>query len=177
VVVLEELERAKARGAKIYCEMAGYGATDDAFHITAPAESGEGATQSMILALKDAAMNPEDVSYVNAHGTSTPLNDKMESRAVRTALGSHADKIVMSSTKSMVGHLLGGSGGVELVACVKSIETNSVHPTRNYTTPDPECDLDYVPNQGRDFDVKGVLKNSFGFGGHNASLALKRFNG
>ncbi|MCK6439622.1 MAG: beta-ketoacyl-ACP synthase II [Planctomycetes bacterium] len=175
ILVLEELEHAKKRGAKIYCEVAGYGATDDAFHITAPSDDGEGAAVCMQLTLKDAKLNPEQIGYVNAHGTSTPHNDRTETKAIRRALGAHAEKALISSTKSMIGHLLGGSGGVELVACVKTIETGRVHPTRNYETPDPECDLNYVPNEGREARVDATLKNSFGFGGHNATIALKRF--
>lgn len=175
VLVLEELEHAKARGAKIYCEVAGFAATDDSHHITAPSEDGEGALNSMLRAMKDGGLNAEDVTYINAHGTSTPLNDKAESMAIRRALGDHADKVMVSSTKSMIGHLLGGSGSVELVGCAKSIESGKVHPTRNYTTPDPECDLDYIPGEAREVEVKSLLKNSFGFGGHNATVAFKKF--
>ncbi len=176
-LILEELEHARRRGAKIYCELAGFGATDDAFHITAPSEDGEGAKMCMQLALQDAKLNPEDVGYVNAHGTSTLYNDRTETKAIRQTLGDHADKVMVSSTKSMVGHLLGASGGVELVACAKSLESGFLHPTRNYEVPDPECDLDYIPNEAREVPVKSILKNSFGFGGHNATIALKRFEG
>jgi len=176
VLVLEELEHAKKRGAKIYCEVVGFGATDDAFHITAPSDDGEGAVACMKMAMKDGGLNAEDISYINAHGTSTELNDKTESLAVKKTLGEAvARKIAMSSTKSMTGHLLGGSGGIELVACAMSIFDSKVHPTRNYTTPDPNCDLDYVPGAARDMKVNAILKNSFGFGGHNATIAMKRF--
>jgi len=177
ILVLEELEHAKARGAKIYCEVSGFAATDDSHHITAPSDDGEGALNSMLRAMKDARLNPEDVTYINAHGTSTPLNDKAESAAIRRALGDAANKVMVSSTKSMTGHLLGGSGSIELVGCAKAIETKRVHPTRNYTTPDPDCDLDYIPNEGRELEVNALLKNSFGFGGHNATLAFTRFQG
>ena len=176
-LVLEELSRAKARSAKIFCEVAGYGATDDAHHITAPSENGEGAAACMRMALKDGRVNPEEVTYINAHGTSTEYNDRSETKAIKAIFGDRAAKLAISSTKSMIGHLLGASGAPELVACVKSIETGSVHPTRNYTTPDPECDLDYVPNEARQLRVNAVVKNSFGFGGHNASIVLKRYDG
>ncbi len=175
VLVLEELEHAKKRGAKIYAEVSGFGATDDAFHITAPSDDGEGAMACMRIAMKDAGLNPEDVSYINAHGTSTLLNDKTETLAVKRVLGEHAKKVLMSSTKSMIGHLLGGSGGVELVAAALSLAEQKVHPTRNWENRDPDCDLDYIPGSGRDAKVKAVLKNSFGFGGHNATVALKAF--
>jgi 3-oxoacyl-[acyl-carrier-protein] synthase II len=177
VLIFEELEHARKRGAKIYCEVAGFGATDDAFHITAPSDTGEGATECMKIAMRDGGLNAEDITYINAHGTSTQLNDKSESAAARAVLGAHADKVCLSSTKSMIGHLLGGSGGVEMIACVKSIETGNVHPTRNWTTRDPECPLDYIPGAARSLKVKAVLKNSFGFGGHNATMAFKRFEG
>lgn len=177
ILVLEELEHAKARGATIYCEVVGYGATDDAHHITAPVEGGEGAFNSMRLAMEDGRLNASDISYVNAHGTSTELNDKTESLAIARLLGDHAKNIGISSTKSMVGHLLGGSGGVELVACAKTLQTQSVHPTRNHTNPGDDCALDYIAEGARNVPVNALLKNSFGFGGHNATLALKRFNG
>jgi 3-oxoacyl-[acyl-carrier-protein] synthase II len=177
VLVLEELEHAKKRGAKIYAEVVGFGATDDAFHITAPSEDGEGAIACMKIAMKDGGLNPEDVSYINAHGTSTLLNDKTESLAIRRVLGEQANKVLVSSTKSMVGHLLGGSGGVELVAAAMSLHQQKVHPTRNWENRDPSCDLDYIPGSGRDAKVTAVLKNSFGFGGHNATIALRAFEG
>lgn len=177
ILLLEELNHAKKRGAKIYAELCGYGASDDAYHITSPSESGVGALECMTAAMRDGRLNQEDITYVNAHGTSTLYNDRTESKAIRAALGAHADKALVSSTKSMIGHLLGGSGGVELVAAVMTIHTGRVHPTRNYEVADPECDLNYVPNTAREAPVKAVLKNSFGFGGHNATIALRRFEG
>lgn len=178
VVVLEELEHAKKRGAKIYCEMAGYGMTGDAYHMTAPDPCGDGAIRAMQTALNDAELNPEDVDYINAHGTSTQLNDKMETAAIKAAFGDHAKgKLVVSSTKSVTGHLLGATGAVELIACAKAIENGIVPPTINYETPDPDCDLDYVPNNAREMNVNVALSNSLGFGGHNATLIVKKFNG
>jgi 3-oxoacyl-[acyl-carrier-protein] synthase II len=174
VLILESLEHASAREARIYCELAGYGATSDAFHITAPDETGQGGAWAMELALRDAGINPEDVDYINAHGTSTPLNDRTETIAIRTVFGPHADQIAVSSTKSMIGHLIGAAGAVEAIACVKSLETGWVHPTINYDSPDPECDLDYVPNQARRLEPKVVLSNSFGFGGHNGCVVLRQ---
>jgi len=175
VLVLESLEHASARRARIYCELAGHGATSDAFHITAPDETGQGAVWAMEQALSDAGIAPEEVDYINAHGTSTPLNDRTETIAIRTVFGPHADQLAVSSTKSMIGHLLGAAGAVEAIACVKSLETGWVHPTINYETPDPECDLDYVPNQARKLEPKVILSNSFGFGGHNGCVILRQW--
>ncbi|QUH29438.1 beta-ketoacyl-ACP synthase II [Vallitalea guaymasensis] len=175
IVILEELERAKARGAKILAEVKGYGAACDAYHITAPAPGGEGAARAMKLAIKDADIKPEDVSYINAHGTSTEYNDKLETAAIKTVFDEYAYKVPISSTKSMIGHLLGAAGAVEVVACVKTILDGFVHPTVGYTTPDEECDLDYIPVKGRNLDVKYVLSNSLGFGGHNASLIISKY--
>ncbi len=174
ILVLEEYERAKARGAKIYAELVGYGATDDAYHITAPHECGEGAYECMKLALEDAGLNPDEVDYINAHGTSTPLNDKVETMAIKQLFKDHAYKLKISSNKSMIGHLLGAAGAVEAVASVKTIETGIIPPTINLENPDPECDLDYVPNEAVEMDVKVVLSNSFGFGGTNACLVFKK---
>jgi 3-oxoacyl-[acyl-carrier-protein] synthase II len=176
IVVIEELERAKKRGAPIYAEVFGSGSTADAYHITAPHEDGRGAAMAMKLALQDAKLNPEDVQYINAHGTSTPLGDAAETRAIKQIFGSYARKVAISSTKSMVGHTLGASGGVELIACVESIRHSVVHPTINLVTPDPECDLDYVPNTAREMRVKRVISNSFGFGGHNCSLVVGAYS-
>ena len=175
VLVLESLEHARQRGARVYCELAGYGATADAWHIAAPEETGQGAASAMERALHDAGMAPEEVDYINAHGTSTPLNDRIETQAIRTVFGPHADRLVVSSTKSMLGHLMGAAGAVEAVACIKSLETGWVHPTINYETPDPECDLDYVPNQARRLEPRVALSNSFGFGGHNGCLLFRRW--
>jgi len=175
MLVLEELEHALARGARIYCELAGFGATADAYHITAPVESGEGGARAITMSLKDAGVAPEEVDYVNAHGTSTPLNDKTETLSIKTALGNHARKVLISSSKSMVGHTLGAAAGIEAIACIKSIQTGMVHPTINYTTPDPECDLDYVPNVARKHEVRVAISNSLGFGGHNAVITLRAF--
>ncbi len=174
VVVLETLEHARKRGARIYCELAGYGMTADAYHITAPSPDGEGAARCMELALEDAGLNPDDVDYINAHGTSTLLNDKVETIAIKRIFGDHAYKIPISSTKSMVGHLLGAAGAVELIAAVLCLRHGVVHPTINYETPDPDCDLDYVPNVARDYRTDVLLSNSLGFGGHNATLVAKR---
>jgi 3-oxoacyl-[acyl-carrier-protein] synthase II len=175
LVVLENLEHARKRKANIYAEFCGYGMSCDAYHITAPDPDGEGAAQAMIEALKDAEVNPEDVDYINAHGTSTKLNDKIETLAIKRALGAHAKKTMVSSTKSMTGHLLGAAGGVEFVVCVLAIKDSIVPPTINYEYPDPECDLDYVPNTARKTEVDVCLSNSLGFGGHNATLAVKKF--
>lgn len=174
-LVLEELEHAKARGANIIAEVKGYGSTDDAFHITAPNEDADGPTRAMAQALKDGGLNPEDVQYVNAHGTSTYLNDKIETAAIKRVFGEHAGKLSVSSTKSMVGHLLGASGAIELAACAMSIRDGKVHPTINHETPDPELDLDYVPNTARELKVDNCISNSLGFGGHNTSLAIGRY--
>jgi len=174
IIVLEEYERAKARGANILAEIVGYGSTNDAFHITAPAENGEGAQRAMREALNMAKASPTDVGYINAHGTSTPFNDKSETDAIKGVFGDHAYKLMVSSTKSMTGHLLGAAGGVEAVFSVLSLTQKVIPPTINYETPDPECDLDYVPNQAREAKVDYVMSNSFGFGGANAVLLFKR---
>jgi 3-oxoacyl-[acyl-carrier-protein] synthase II len=175
ILLLEELDSALARGARIYAEIVGYAMTCDAYHITAPVPDGRGATRAIALALKDAGLSPEAVSYINAHGTSTPANDVTETRAIKKALGSHAYDLVVSSTKSMTGHLLGGSGGIEAVATVMAIANDQVPPTINLENPDPECDLDYVPHQSRALTVNVALSNSFGFGGHNVTLAFKKY--
>jgi 3-oxoacyl-[acyl-carrier-protein] synthase II len=177
ILILESLERAQQRGARIYAEVVGYGSSCDAFHITAPDEQGTGAALSMQRALDDAALAPEEIDYINAHGTSTPLNDPMETRAIRTALGKHAYKVAISSTKSMIGHLMGAAGAVEAIACVKSLETGTIHPTANLETPDPECDLDYVPLRARHTTPRVALSNSFGFGGHNATVIFRKWEG
>jgi 3-oxoacyl-[acyl-carrier-protein] synthase II len=175
VLVLESVEHARQRGARIYCELVGYGATADAYHITAPEETGQGAAWAMERALHDAGLAPEDVDYINAHGTSTILNDRVETLAIRTVFGTHADRLAVSSTKSMIGHLMGAAGAVEAIACIKSLETGWVHPTINHEMPDPKCDLDYVPNQARQLESRVALSNSFGFGGHNGCLILRRW--
>lgn len=172
VLVLEDFNHATDRGARIFAELVGYGVTNDAFHISAPAINGEGAARCMSLALQDAGLAPEDIGYVNAHGTSTPLNDPSETAAIKTALGDHAYKIPVSSTKSMTGHLLGAAGALEATICIKAILEGIVPPTINYQTPDPECDLDYVPNKSRELDFDYAMSNSFGFGGHNGTLIL-----
>jgi 3-oxoacyl-[acyl-carrier-protein] synthase II len=175
VLVLEDLEHAKARGAHIYCELAGYGNTADAHHLTAPSPGGEGAARCMRMALRNAALKPEDISYINAHGTSTPQGDTAETEAIKTVFGEHARKLAVSSTKGATGHMLGAAGAVEMIVCAKAIQDDVVPPTINYEFPDPECDLDYVPNKARQVKVKAVVNNSFGFGGHNASLIAKKF--
>lgn len=175
VIVLESLEFAKKRGSKIYAEIVGYGATGDAYHITAPAPGGEGGVRAMKMALEDAGMQPEEIDYINAHGTSTEYNDKYETMAIKTVFGDHAYKLAISSTKSMTGHLLGAAGAVEAIFSVKAIEEGIIPPTINYKTPDPECDLDYVPNESRKQQVNTVLSNSLGFGGHNATLIFKAY--
>jgi 3-oxoacyl-[acyl-carrier-protein] synthase II len=177
VLVLEELEHAKARGARIYCEMAGYGNTADAHHLTAPSPGGEGAARCMRMAIRNAGLNLEDVSYVNAHGTSTPQGDIAETEAIKTVFGDHARKLVVNSTKGATGHMLGAAGAVEMIVCSKAIHTDTVPPTINYEVPDPECDLDYVPNTARSMQVNVALNNSFGFGGHNATLIGTKFVG
>lgn len=175
IVVLESLEHAQARGAKIYAEIAGYGATCDAYHITSPAEDGSGAAKAMEIAIADAGMKPEDVDYINAHGTSTHHNDLFETKAIKLALGDHAKKVKINSTKSMIGHLLGAAGGVEFITCVKSIEDGFVHATAGLTVDDPECDLDYTKGEGVAMEVNCAISNSLGFGGHNATLLVKKF--
>ena len=175
VVVLESLEHAKARGAKILAEVVGYGATCDAYHITSPAEDGSGAARAMLDAIKDAGITPADIDYVNAHGTSTHHNDLFETKAIKLALGDHAYDVKVSSTKSMIGHLIGAAGGVEFITCVKSIEEGYVHPTVGLETPGEGCDLDYVQGEGVNMEVNYAISNSLGFGGHNASLLVKRF--
>lgn len=177
IVVLEELEHALARGAKIYAEIVGYGATGDAYHITAPAPEGEGGARAMKMALDDGDLNPEDIDYINAHGTSTEYNDKFETYAIKTVFGEHAYKLAVSSTKSMTGHLLGAAGGVEAIFTVLALKENILPPTINLETPDPECDLDYVPNEARHKEIKAAISNSLGFGGHNATIAFKKYNG
>ena len=175
IVVLEELEHAKSRGAKIYAEVVGYGSTSDAFHITSPAPGGEGGARAMMLAMEEANVKPEEVTYINAHGTSTHLNDSCETAAIKTAFGEASKKVMVSSTKSNIGHLLGAAGGVETIICAKAIEDGFVPATINYKVPDEECDLDIVPNEGRNVDVKYAMSNSLGFGGHNATILLKKY--
>ncbi len=175
ILILEELEHAKARGAKIYAELAGIGFTADAYHITQPAPHGEGAVRAMKAALKDAGLAPEQVQYINAHGTSTYFNDKNETEAIKTVFGDYAYELAISSTKSMTGHLLGASGALELIATIMTIHDGKVHPTINYEFPDPECDLNYVPNKAIEKEVTAALSNSFGFGGHNVSLCVRKF--
>ncbi len=177
VLILESLEHAQARGAHIRAEVVGYGASCDAFHITAPDETGAGAALSMGRALADAGLRPDQIDYVNAHGTSTPLNDRIETLAMHKAFGPAAATVPISSTKSMIGHLMGAAGAVEAIASVRTLETGTIHPTINYETPDPACDLDYVPNRARTTHPQTAMTNSFGFGGHNASLILKRWEG
>ena len=177
VLVLEDLEHAKTRGAKIYAEVVGYGATSDAYHITSPAPEGEGGARAMKRAMEDAKIKPKDVDYINAHGTSTHLNDSLETQAIKTAFGDEAYKVMVSSTKSNTGHLLGAAGGLEAIVCVKAIENSLVPPTINYQVKDAECDLDIVPNEPRKSDIKIAMSNSLGFGGHNASIILKEYQG
>ena len=175
VLMLEEYEHARARGAKIYAEIVGYGATCDAYHITSPAPGGEGGARAMVEAVKDAGIQPEDIDYINAHGTSTSLNDKFETAAVKAAFGDHAYKLAMSSTKSMTGHLLGAAGAIEAIITARALQDGFIPATINYRTPDPECDLDIVPNEGRKAELRYAMSNSLGFGGHNASLVLKKY--
>ena len=175
VVILEELEHAKARGAKIYAEVVGYGATADAYHITSPIEDGSGAARAMTLAMEEAGAKPEEIEYINAHGTSTHHNDLFETRAIHAAFGSAAENVIVNSTKSMIGHLLGAAGAVEFIACVKEIENSYIHETVGYQVPDEECDLDYVTGQGQEMEIEYALSNSLGFGGHNASLLIKKY--
>lgn len=176
IMILEELEFAKARGARIYAEIAGYGMSGDAFHVTMPDETGSGAIRVMQRAIKDAGITPEQIGYINAHGTSTPYNDKFETLAIKKVFGDHAKNLPVSSTKSMTGHALGAAGGIEAVFSVLAMHENKLPPTINYEVPDPDCDLDYIPNVGRDAKVDYVLSNSFGFGGTNACLIFKRFS-
>ncbi len=177
VVVLEELEHAKARGARIYCELIGYGNTADANHMTAPAPEGEGAARCMRMALKNARLNPEQIDYINAHGTSTPQGDVCETKAIKAVFGEHARKLAVSSTKGATGHMLGAAGVMETVFCVKALERGILPPTINLDNPDPECDLDYVPNHARAQQINAFVNNSFGFGGHNATVIGRRFEG
>ncbi len=175
ILILESLEHARQRGATILAELSGYGTTDDAHHISAPAENGAGAAMSMRLAIQDAGLQPAEIDYINAHGTSTYLNDKSETAAIKTVLGDHAYRVAISSTKSMTGHLLGASGALEAAICVQVLQHDILPPTINYETPDPECDLDYVPNTPRPARPRHIMSNSFGFGGHNATLIFSRF--
>ena len=175
IVILEELEHALKRNAKIYAEVVGYGATSDAYHITSPAPGGEGGARAMKIAMEEANVKPEEITYINAHGTSTHLNDSCETLAIKTALGEASKKVMVSSTKGHTGHLLGAAGGVEAVVCAKSVEEGFVPATINYKVPDEECDLDVVPNEGRKVEVKYAMSNSLGFGGHNASILLKKY--
>ncbi|PFG12680.1 beta-ketoacyl-ACP synthase II [Bacillus sp. es.036] len=175
ILVIESLESAEKRGAKIYAEIVGYGSTGDAYHVTQPAPEGEGGARAMQQAIDDAGLSPTDIGYINAHGTSTDYNDKFETAAIKSVFGEHAYKLAVSSTKSMTGHLLGAAGAVEGVFCAKVLEEGILPPTINYETPDPNCDLDYVPNKARKAEVKAVMNNSLGFGGHNATLVFKKF--
>lgn len=175
ILILESLDSAKKRGAKIYAEIVGYGATGDAHHVTAPAPEGEGGARAMKQAIADAGLLPSEIDYLNAHGTSTPYNDKFETMATKAVFGDHAYKMAVSSTKSMTGHLLGAAGAIEAIFSIKAIEEGIIPPTINYQTPDPDCDLDYVPNEARKQNVRAVLSNSLGFGGHNATLVFKQF--
>jgi len=177
ILILESLEHAQARGAKIYGEVVGYGESCDAFHVTAPAEDGEGAITAMKIALEDAGISAEDVDYINAHGTSTPLNDKTETKAVKEVFGEYANKLAMSSTKAMIGHMLGAAGAVEAILTVKSLEDSYILPTLNHQITDKECDLDIVPNIGREQEIKYAMSNSLGFGGHNATVIFKKWEG
>jgi len=177
IVILESIDHAQKRNAKIYAEVSGYGSTCDAYHITSPSPSGEGASRSMVMALKDADIKAEEVSYINAHGTSTPYNDKFETVAIKAAFGEYAYKIPVSSTKSMTGHLLGASGAIEAIVCVKALEEGFIPATIGYKVPDEDCDLDYVPNIGRSEQLKYAMSNSLGFGGHNATILLKKWDG
>jgi 3-oxoacyl-[acyl-carrier-protein] synthase II len=177
VLVLEELEHALKRGAHIYAEMIGYGMTGDAYHLTEPDETGEPAALAMTKALRDAEVDPSEVDYINAHGTSTPLGDIMETRAIKLALGDHAGKVMISSNKSVFGHCLGAAGGLEAAATILSMEAGEVPPTINMDDPDPQCDLDYVPNKSRKATVNVAMSNSFGFGGHNAAIVFRGWHG
>jgi 3-oxoacyl-[acyl-carrier-protein] synthase II len=175
MLIVEELEHAQKRGARIYGEVVGYGASGDAYHITAPSPDAQGAYRAMLMAVKDAGIEATEIDYINAHGTSTGLNDKLETLAIKKLLGDDAKKVAISSTKSMTGHLLGAAGAIEAIACLMAINEGIIPPTINYTTPDEECDLDYVPNKARNREVKFAMSNSLGFGGHNATIMLKKF--
>lgn len=177
IIVLEDLEHARARGARIYCEVVGYGNTADAYHMTAPSPEGEGAARCMKMALRSAGLNPEDISYINAHGTSTPHGDLCETLAIKAVFGDHARKLAVSSTKGATGHMLGAAGAVEMAVCIKALQTGVVPPTLNLDEPDPQCDLDYVPHTAQEREVKATVNNSFGFGGHNACIVAKKFVG
>ncbi len=177
ILVLEDLTSARERGARIIAEITGYGASSDGVHITQPSEDGEGAARAMWMALKKAGLAPSEIGYINAHGTSTPLNDKVETMAIKTVFGDHAHSVPISSTKSMTGHLLGAAGAIEGAVCIKVINTGVIPPTVNYNNPDPECDLDYVPNQAREARISSAMSNSFGFGGHNSVLVFQEFRG
>jgi 3-oxoacyl-[acyl-carrier-protein] synthase II len=177
VLLLEDLDHAKARGARIYAELSGYGNTADAHHLTAPSPGGEGAARCMRMALRNSGLNLEEVSYINAHGTATPQGDIAETQAIKTVFGDHARRLAVSSTKGATGHMLGAAGAVELIACAKALQTDIVPPTINHEFPDPECDLDYVPNKARQMPVRAIVNNSFGFGGHNASVVARKFAG
>jgi 3-oxoacyl-[acyl-carrier-protein] synthase II len=175
MLVLESLDHAQARGARILAELAGYAACNDGYHMVAPSPDGSGAVRTMRWALEEAGLQPEDVDYINAHGTSTPLNDLSETLAIKAVFGENAYRVPISSTKSMIGHAMGASGALESLVCVMTLQTGIIHPTINQEQPDPQCDLDYVPNEARRADVRTILKNSFGFGGQNACLVFKRF--
>lgn len=175
IMIVEELEHAKARGARIYCELVGYGNTADAHHMTSPSPQGEGAARCMRMALQSAGLNPSDIDYINAHGTSTPQGDICETQAIKSVFGEHARKLLVSSTKSMTGHLLGAAGSVEMAICAKVLQEDKVPPTINLDQPDPECDLDYVPHRARELKIRATVNNSFGFGGHNATLVAQKF--
>ena len=175
ILILEELGHAIKRSAKIYAEIGGIGYSADAHHITEPAPGGEGAVRAMRLAIRDAGLTPDDIDHVNSHGTSTPPGDRCETAAIKTVFGEHAKNIAVNSTKSMTGHLLGAAGAIESVATILAIQNNKIHPTINYETPDPECDLNYIPNKAQDWNVNAAISNTFGFGGHNASLLFRRY--
>ena len=177
ILVCEELEHARARGARIYAELKGFGQSADAYNIVQPAPEGRGAARSMLLAIEDTGLPFDAFDYVNAHGTSTPFNDRLETEALKSVFGDHARKLAISSSKSMIGHLLGAAAGVELVLTALSINEDIVHPTINYEFPDPECDLDYVPNEAREMVVRNAISNSLGFGGHNATVAVGKLDG
>jgi 3-oxoacyl-[acyl-carrier-protein] synthase II len=174
-VIIEELEHAKSRGAQIFAELAGIGFTADAYHLTAPAPGGEGAVRAMIMCMKDGGLQVEDIDYINAHGTSTPYNDKNETEAIKTVFGDHAYQLAISSTKSMTGHMLGAAGAVELIVTTQAIHESKIPPTINYETPDPDCDLNYTPNKSAEREINAAISNTFGFGGHNACLSIKKY--